>query len=218
VDDETYREYVEQEPSESQSKIHCRSQNGVFRHALYSLMKKIILALVVIIMVSGAAVVWLGWFPVARVSGSTIYYRDLSAAIKAGELFRKETGAPPAKSDEDKERAMLEELVLRQIIKESSSEFGAKSVEEEMQTYLDKVLSGVNTDGLKEAAAKLYNMSLSDFEERVMMPQFREIVVRNRVEASGKDYGAWLEEKARSASVSIYFLPYRWNGTGLEKK
>ena len=181
-------------------------------------MKKVILILAVILIVSGATVVWFGWFPIARVSSSMIYYRDLSVALKAGELFRKETGAPPPESDEDKERLMLEELVLRQIIKESSSEFGAKSVEEEMQAYLDKVLSGVNKDGLKEAAATLYNMSLDDFEERVMMPQFREIVVRNRVEASGKDYGAWLEEKARSASVSIYFLPYRWNGTGLEKK
>ena len=35
MDDETYRKYVEQEPSESQSKIHCRSQNGVFGHVLW---------------------------------------------------------------------------------------------------------------------------------------------------------------------------------------
>lgn len=181
-------------------------------------MKKVIIILVVGIAGVGAVIVGMGWFPVARVEGATIYYRDLKTYMKAGELFRTQSGAPPSPPGEDIKRAMLEELIIRGIVKNSSSEFGETSINEEVHTYLEKLLSSVNRGGLTEAAAKLYGMSLDDFKERVMIPQLREVVVRKRVEASGKDYAVWLEERARGAQVSIYFLPYRWSGTSLEKK
>lgn len=181
-------------------------------------MKKVIVIVVVGIAGVGSVIVGMGWFPVARVSGAVIYYRDLSAYMKADELFRAQSEAPPSQPGEDNKRAILEELIIRGIVKNSSLEFGEVSINEEVNTYLEKLLSSVNRGGLAEAAVKLYDMSLDDFKERVMVPQLREVVVRKRVEASGKEYASWLEEKAREAQVSIYFLPYQWSGTGLEKK
>src|SRR3989344_1796440 len=65
---------------------HC-NRNWIFEmgssticYYIYALMKKIILALVVIIMVSGAAVVWLCWVSVSRGFRPIVFYHTPPAA------------------------------------------------------------------------------------------------------------------------------------------
>ena len=184
----------------------------------------LIAAVIVIFVALGVGIVGFGYFPVARVDGSTIYYRDVTSFVAAAENFKNLPGADPKiveeleKGQDDAHRAVLEELIIQRLISLGADEFDPNEVEKKIQENLSQVLSGTDREQLEQAASRLYGMSFDDFTEAVVLPEIREIVIRQSVESRGETFDAWLEERMKNTAINIYFLPYRWNGTMLENK
>lgn len=183
------------------------------------MIKKIIFLSVCSVLLVGGGTIWLGYFPIAHVAGGWIWYRDLDRMIVVAETMRGALAEGNiAVPDGDTRKIALERLIGEKIIEQAMNDFSIESIRKEITNSKEQILKGVDQKKLAEAARRMYGMTLDEFEDRVMMPQVREIVLRQHVAASGKEYAAWREEKAKAAPAVIYFLPYRWRDGAVEKK
>lgn len=181
---------------------------------------KIILYILVAFFVAMLIVVGFGFFPVARVGGSYVYYREMQKLTRAAEVFKSSLNTSPFKEELDQgadaRKAALEELIFQRVVRNAFGEFGGIP-QKEIYENMAKVLGGADPKKLAEAARQLYALSYEDFKKYVILPKVEEAELERKVEASGKKYDEWLQDKTKTTSVSIYFLPYKWDGGELKK-
>ncbi len=162
-----------------------------------------------------------GFFPVARVGDSYIYYREMQKLTRAAEAFKFSLNTSPFKEELDQgadaRKAALGELIFQRIVKNAFGGFGGIS-QKEIDENMAKVLGGADPKKLAEAARQLYALGYEDFKKYVILPKVEEAVLEGKVEASGKMYDEWFSEKLKTARVSIYFLPYIWKDGDLVNK
>ncbi|MEK7576778.1 MAG: hypothetical protein AAB482_03740 [Patescibacteria group bacterium] len=178
-------------------------------------MKKLIFGGLGVAVVVGG-VVWLGLFPVAGIAGSFIWYKDISVFENSSQHFQdvakqKDPAFGDVTGDTSARRkAYLNELIIRNIVRRGLAELDTASFQGEVDDAVAKAKEGKDMVKLAEATSQLYGMSFASFQEVILVPQAQEITLRKHIESSGKVYGDWLTERAKNTTVTIYFLPYKW--------
>lgn len=186
-------------------------------------MKKILFGIAGVGAIVGV-VVWMGLFPIARTGYGYIWYRDLAAFEGATKHFqdvarqKDPSFSVPEGSEADARRAFLNELIVRDIIKQNLAKLDKNSYEDEINAMVADAEHGKDIAKLDEATRQLYGLAFSGYQELVLEPQAEELVLRRHIEASGKTYGDWLGEQAKNTNVVVYFLPYQWRDGALQKK
>lgn len=190
-------------------------------HIVY--MRKIIFGLVTVVVVV-LGVLWLGLFPVARIEGRFVWYRDLAVSESASQHFQeKAKQKDPAfgglEGDQaTRRKAYLEELIINEVVKIELARLNKDSFQSEVDGNISRAKEGKDMARLAEATSELYGMSFPRFEDLVLEPQAREIVLRSHIESDGKVYADWLSERVKNTSVTVYFLPYVWRDGALVNK
>ncbi len=181
-------------------------------------MRKIIIFVFILVLLSCGVLLGLGYFPITRAAGTIIWYHDVSQALAILNTTQKISGNPGASPESDTRRAVLEELITRSIIKSSLRDFGLKEINDEIQSNIQEILAKVDLDKLNQAIKNAYGLSFAEFKDRVILPQVEEVVLEKYVRLAGKDYNTWLKEKLKQADVKIYVLPYKWENAQLQSK
>ena len=165
----------------------------------------------------------LGFFPVARVDGKFIWYREIMPLTRAAKAMQETVGServsPLLQSMQDPRRAALHEIIVRSLIERSLDEFGRADIEARVEKEVQNIASGDGRTSIERTLKKYYNMNYKEFERTMIIPSMTEVVLRERVEAkTSSGYSAWIEGRAKSADVKVFFLPYVWRDGRLENK
>lgn len=163
-----------------------------------------------------------GLYPVALVDGSPIWRIRLHKAEEAEKKLTntqaKSLGFKPVNftSSANKDllnglrQDILTTLIEDKIIKEKGGKVVEKFEELSRKRMMD-TLQGGGAD-LSKAVRTVYNLSLSDFEDMVLLPQARRDVLRIFLAGDGENFEEWLKEAKAQKSVKLFLVPYRWDG------
>lgn len=73
-----------------------------------------------------------------------------------------------------------------------------------------------STPSLQEGVEKLYGLSMDDFRELVLFPQARRDILREHFQVNNIDPEVWLRDVKKQKNIRLFFVPYRWNGEAVE--
>ncbi|MDA1335078.1 MAG: hypothetical protein O2794_03650 [bacterium] len=184
-------------------------------------MKKIFIYILIPAIFLLLVIVGMGWFPAARVDGETILYRDVKAIVDVAEHFREtaQTQNPILEGlvrdiKGDERQAVLEELIIQNVVNKNLSLEARASAE----VRIDEALNDQDRANTERAVRTLYGLNFKDFRKYFLRPQVEEILLREEVEGGGGEYPIWLEETLSASNIKIYFLPYEWSSSRLERK
>lgn len=167
-------------------------------------------------------IVMAGLYPVALVNGSPIWRNSLRKAEEAEKKLTntqaKSFGFKPVNftSSANKDllnglrQDILTTLIDNKIIKEDGVKVVEKFEELSRKRMMD-TLQGGGAD-LSKAVRTVYNLSLKDFENMVLLPQARRDVLRVFLANEGKNFEEWIKEIKSKKSVKLFLVPYRWDG------
>lgn len=162
-----------------------------------------------------------GFYPVAVVDGSPVFYRTWQraegAAIKFAQTSARMAGqAPPDLSRQENAELLLgiKRDTLTFLIEDRIIGISGSRVLNEFEARADaKIEEALRASSQVEAGAKLaYGLGPEDFRELVMLPQARKDVLMETFRARGQNYEEWIALARRSTSVKLYFVPFSWDG------
>lgn len=172
------------------------------------------------------AVIFTGWYPVAIVGGSPIFYRTWQEALRAATSFtnieRQSAGENPIDFNlpenagflrEAKRGTLLfliEDLIVRHAGEKLHKDFeflSRKRAEDE---------SGQGGGSLERAAKFVYGLPFDKFRELVLYPQARRDAARELLRENGLELEVWLRDAKKDASVRLMFVPYSWDGEAIQ--
>ncbi|KKU06060.1 MAG: hypothetical protein UX07_C0008G0029 [Parcubacteria group bacterium GW2011_GWA2_45_30] len=166
-----------------------------------------------------------GFYPVALVDGAPIFYRTWKKAENAAIRFVNASAKASGGTSIDFSRQENAELLL--------------SVKRDTLSFLieDKIISVAGervwgdfavrakqeveaafrkNPGVLEGGKAVYNLDRDDFLKLIFMPQARKDVLTETFRARGQNYEEWLRLAKKSASVRLYFVPFKWTGERVE--
>lgn len=173
-----------------------------------------VLALVLLIVMTG-------FYPVALVDGSPIYFRAWRKLEEAQKKYTnaqaKSVGLKSAdfSSAENKEISLtikkeaLTSLIEDRIMEQEGDKVIAQFAELSQKRLEDTVSGNENLD---KAVRTVYALSFSSFKNLILLPQSRRDVLRVFLAGQGKNFEEWLKDAKSQKSVKLYFVPFRWNG------
>lgn len=174
-----------------------------------------LIALVLIIVMAGL-------YPVVLVDSSPIWKNGLQKAEEAEKKltntqakslgFKSVNFGSSANKDLLKglRQDILTALIENKVIKEEGVKIVEK-FEELSQKRMTDTLQGGGSD-LSKAVRTVYNLSLKDFENMVLLPQARRDVLRVFLAGEGKNFEEWLKEAKQNKKIRLILVPYRWDG------
>lgn len=184
------------------------------------MVKKIFFSLIFIFAFFAAFVLG-GFYPVALVDGSPVFYRTWQRAENAAIKFiqtsaRMSGSAPPDLSRQENAEILLgiKRDTLTFLIEDKIAGKSGERVLKEFAARANKKIDEALRDNPQvEAGAKLaYGLGLDDFREYVLLPQARKDLLEETFKARGQDYGEWIALAKRSSAVRLYFVPFSWDG------
>lgn len=168
-----------------------------------------------------------GYYPVALVDGSPVYYKDWKAdqdvmvrmlnvqAVTFGDKPVDLTSGRGEQVAHDIKRDALQLLIDDKIIvlrgRERDKNFNAR-----VEDKLAKELQKTKEADIDKVANTLYGVSGDRFKQTVLLPQARREAL---VEIEVKDarmFDLWFSEFKRAKKVRLFLVPYAWNGVQLE--
>lgn len=183
-------------------------------------MKKLILSFVASVFIFGGAAIY-GFYPVALVDGTPIFFRTWQKAERAAIQFLNVQGRARGVGPVDFYAAenadlllgvkrdtltfLIEDKILQQEGDTVAGDFDAVSSR--------KVAEALAQSGSFEQGAELlYGLSREDLNELVLLPQARRDVLSEAFGAQGRDFEQWFREVRKNKNVRLLFVPFVWNG------
>ena len=130
-----------------------------------------------------------------------------------------------AKSRDLKKEAVsdvvVEEGVISSFIEDTlvRAELQKKSIgEAEVRAFLFGAVTREDLDKLNEATSKLYGWSVSEFENYVLLPQARRIMLVRELQKENIDADKWMENAREEARVRIYLPRWKWENGELKSR
>lgn len=163
-----------------------------------------------------------GLYPVALVNNRPIWRSHLRKAEEAEKKLTntqaKSLGFKPVNFTSSTNQDLLNGLrqdILTTLIEGKMIEEEGKNVvgkfDELSRKRMMDTLQGGGTD-LSKAVRTVYNLSLKDFENMVLLPQARRDVLRVFLAGEGKNFEEWIKEIKAKKTVKLFLVPYRWDG------
>ena len=148
--------------------------------------------------------------PAIRADGATLTFTEFFAIrdgfAKSRDLKR-----------ENVSDVVLEEGIIVSFIEDAlvERELQKKGIgEAEVKAFLFGAVTREDLDKLHEATSKLYGWSVPEFENYVLLPQARRIMLVRELQKDNVNADKWIEDAKHTADVSIYLPRWKWeNGT-----
>ena len=156
---------------------------------------------------------FLGILPAAKIDNSFISLREFSKTSRGFLTFNQKTNQqiPNLLIKEGVLVSIFEDRVVEEELKQRG--ISKRMVEE----ALEKQLKNIPEEKLVYSSG-LYGWNVKQFSDAILLPQAKIDILADLLKKDGKDYDEWMREKFQSAKISLYFLPWKWNGQTLEKK
>jgi len=161
-----------------------------------------------------------GYFPVAKIEGKYISYNTVKENIDVSKRIYSKglAGSSPEMELIFKRgnesllfRSVFESLITNEIIKSVATEDLLSKAQKEMKNSFDDK----STASIASLVREVYGWDVSKFSERILEPQaLLDVLTKEK----GINFNNWLESSKKSASVSIWFVPFEWNGGKLISK
>jgi hypothetical protein len=181
--------------------------------------KTIIIISLVLAVGVGAYIIISRSYPVVLVGAKTISAGELTDYYNGAykyyqnmlELYMKDTAVLNA--DETKkeiERAVLEELIENALI---DGELRRLMSAEEINGIVQEKISKIgDIEKIEKGAAVLYGFSADAFRQKVLIPQAKSDILKDRIFLENGNFEEKLKELKRSAKVAILIPGFSWNG------
>lgn len=172
--------------------------------------------LFMIIGAAGAALMlffFLGILPAAKINNSFISLREFSKTSRGFLTFNKKT-------NQQIPDLLIKEGVLVSIFEDRivEEELRQRNISKRMiEEALEKQLKNIPEEKLTHFSG-LYGWDIKQFSDAILIPQARIDILADLLKQDSKDYDEWMREKFQGAKISLYFLPWKWNGQTLETK
>lgn len=176
---------------------------------------------ILLLLGTAAAAVISGFYPVALVDRTPIFYRTWQKTEEASKRFinasiqssgQKEliNFSLPEHQEKLREirRGALSFLIENEVLRQEGPSI-LENFEGESKKRVTKLNSG---ETIANAAKLAYGLSLEDFERLVLLPQARQDVAREALAAQGKNFSDWFLEAKQKKRVRILFMPFEWDG------
>lgn len=167
-----------------------------------------------------------GWYPIALVDGSVILARTWWRAETAAKYYanaRALAVAPHTAIDFSAPEHANELLEIRKntltfliediIVRKKGSAL-VSDLEERSQAAVGEVLRG--SANAEAAAETIYGLDFDEFQELILSPQARRDVLTEELVKKNQPFANWFEDARKSVRVRVWFVPFRWNGEGVE--
>ncbi len=167
-------------------------------------------------------VLMMGLYPAARVGDSFIWKRTWQKAEEAEKKLTntqaKSLNLKPVNFSiaenkdlltgikQDTLTSLIEDMIIQQDgikIVQNLAELSKKRMQDTIQ--------GGGQD-LDKAVRTVYNLSLEDFRNLVLLPQARRDVLRVFLASEGKNFEEWLKSEKQKKNVKLFLVPFRWDG------
>lgn len=116
---------------------------------------------------------------------------------------------------------VLEDGVILSFIEDAlvRAELQEKGIgEAEVTAFLFGAVKREDIDKLNEATSKLYGWSIPEFENYVLLPQARRIMLVRELQKNNVNADKWIEDAKKSADVSIYLPRWKWEHGELKSR
>lgn len=116
---------------------------------------------------------------------------------------------------------VLEEGVILSFIEDAlmRAELQKKGIgEAEVTAFLFGAVKREDLDKLHEATSKLYGWSVPEFENYVLLPQARRIMLVRELQKNNVNADKWAEDAKKSADVSTYLPRWKWENGELKSR
>lgn len=166
-------------------------------------------------------VVAAGWYPVALVRNTPIFFSTWKKAADAAMHFTnaqaRTYGGEPIDFSAAKNRELLtevkkgslafliEDLILKQAGKDiifGFEEFSRERMREALGSAPDS----------SDAAKLVYDLGEDDFKKLVLLPQARRDIAKEALAEKSMDFEGWFAEEKKKAKVKLFFVPFSWDG------
>jgi hypothetical protein len=161
-----------------------------------------------------------GYFPVAKVEGKYISYKTVQENIDVSKrIYTKGLAGSSADMEMLFKRGnekllfsnVLESLITNEIIKSVATGDLLSKAQTEMKSNFDEK----STANIASMVREVYGWDVAKFTERILEPQaLLDVLTKEK----GTNFNSWLESSKKSASVSIWFIPFEWSGGKLISK
>jgi len=166
------------------------------------------------------AILFAGFFPIARVNSSWVLAKDLDRTMQIADYYYraiqqayglKDPEEKPTK--EDLQAEVLTSLIEDQLISEGVRRETGNNYEEVFQSRLAEQL---NDEELLQAGMALYGLSYDDFVREVLSPSVRADILESRLYVNSSTLDDWLRSEKGRADIQIFSSSYFWNGDLVE--
>lgn len=167
--------------------------------------------------VTGYSLVRRGIYPVAVVNFDVVTAKDVnensSIAYTYFQNMLRAYGNDPATLDTAESqleirRATLEKLILDKIIYHELTSRINEDFREIARKNIDQYIE--NNNNVREGAKLLYGLELSDFKERILLPQAYREILEGRMFLKNEQFDEWLKDSGLNARVLILSPNLQW--------
>jgi len=165
-------------------------------------------------------------YPVVLVNGQTISAGDFrqyySGAYKYYqnmlELYTKDTAVLNAEETKKEiERAILGRLIEDKLIDEELNKImSAADLDRIVEEKISKI--DINNEKLNKGVGILYGFSVDEFKKRVLVPQAKGDILKDRIFLENGNFDEKLKELKRNAKVTILIPGFSWTGEDIAVK
>ena len=175
---------------------------------------KILAVIAIVVFLSALIMFGMRTAPAVRIDGAMLTFTEfftIRDGLAQSRDFKKE-----AVSD-----VVLEEGVISLFIEDAlvERELQKKSIgEAEVKAFLFGAVTREDLDKLNEATSKLYGWSVLEFENYVLLPQARRIMLVRELQKENIDADKWMENAREEARVRIYLPSWKWENGELKSR
>ena len=167
-----------------------------------------------------------GYYPQATINGAWVFKKDIDFELASVNrvahtyqtLIQKDVG-DLTKQGELK-RLVIEKIIEDTLVAQTTHENPAleNAAKEKMIAALDQ-FKNYETDDLNQVSKVMYGMSFKEAKEKVLLPQARIDVIREKYAGATstsnleteQTIGMFLQELKSNADIKFYFIPFRWD-------
>lgn len=162
-------------------------------------------------------------YPVAIVNGDYITARNYEVNLDVAVNYAKGIAGDKAENQEmiesvefkkETQRSVLESLVEARLI----SDYLDKTIKaKDLKAIIEnKIKNAIGGKDVAKGIAKLYKLSVSDFEKLVLIPQAKYEIIEGRFMIENKNFSEWIKEAKQTAKTTIYISGFKWGVNGVE--
>ncbi|MDO8585346.1 MAG: SurA N-terminal domain-containing protein [bacterium] len=159
-------------------------------------------------------------YPVATVNGAMISAREFQRVALAGLNFyvrSQEAAAHRQLTSEEVSalygeirRATLDKLVAERLIDAELE----RRLGDRVLALANRKIADAQVDRLREAVPELYGTTFEEFQEMLLLPEAKQVLLDEALKGELADIQSWLLSARRDASARIFLSKLQWsNGT-----